>query len=425
MSATPTHQGTTSLVRRDAPYRRLLTGTTTSAAGTGVGAVALPVLAVSVFAAPPQLIGVLEAAVWAPWLLIGLPAGAWVDRWSGRRLAMIADAGSAALFAAVPLLAALGALRLWQLIVLAFAAGVTAVISQAAVAVLPPALVADADLESANAGLQGAESATDVLSPAVSSALTHLLGIISAFTANAISFAVSVFCLWSLSPAPKPCPPASTSAASPSIFRDVTDGLRLLFGHHTLRRLSFTSAAINATLTGVGTLQALLLINTVGVRPALVGVLLVGEGVGGVLGAMIASPVARQLGTTRALAVVPAITFPFGFLTALTYPGAGLALFVVGTSVPTLGVVCSSILMRSLRQRSAPRSILGRVSSGSQVVGTSAAPIAALVSGAAAGALGARPTIAGFWLIAVTAAALLVLNPIRNGDQTPPSQPSR
>lgn len=390
---------------RHGDHRRLLVGASTSAAGTGVAAVALPVLAVSVLAASPRFVGLLEAAVWTPWLVVGLPAGAWVDRWSPRLLAAVADTVSALLFGAVPVLAAVGALRLWHLVVLALAAGTANVVSEAAAAVLPPDIVDDDDLDAANAGLQGAESAADLASPALSSALTALFGLVSAFTANAASFAVSAICLVSL----RTKSVARVEPAARSLTAEVAEGLRVLFGHPTLRRLAGTAAVFNATLTGVGTLQALLLIDVVGVAPAAVGVLLVGEGVGGLAGAAAAPSLARRLGTGRALALVPTITFPFGFLTALTTEGAGLALFVVGTAIPTFGVVCTNVLMRTVRQRSAPRDLLGRVSSSSQVVGRSTAPIAAVVAGTAAASIGTRQTIALFWLLALAAALLLIL----------------
>ncbi len=123
------------------------------------------------------------------------------------------------------------------------------------------------------------------------------------------------------------------------------------------------------------------------------------------------------------LALVPIVTFPFGLLTALTTRGAGLALFVAGTAVPTLGVVCTNVLMQTVRQRSAPRALLGRVSASSQVLGRSAAPIAALVSGAAAAAIGVRPTIAAFWLLALAAAALLILRPPSQAERNTGDQP--
>lgn len=79
--------------------------------------------------------------------------------------------------------------------------------------------------------------------------------------------------------------------------------------------------------------------------------------------------------------------------------------------------------MRTVRQRSAPRALLGRVSASSQVVGRSAAPIAALVSGTAAAAIGIRPTIAAFWVLALAAAALLILRPPMEAEPATGDQP--
>jgi MFS family permease len=68
--------------------------------------------------------GYLTALEWLPSLLLGLPAGAWVDRRGGRRRTMIAaDLGRAALFASVPVCYALHVLTLAQLFAVTFGAG--------------------------------------------------------------------------------------------------------------------------------------------------------------------------------------------------------------------------------------------------------------------------------------------------------------
>jgi len=48
------------------------------------------------FHAGPGWMGLLTAAVWLPWLLIGLPAGAWLDRLDLRAVMITADLVSAA-----------------------------------------------------------------------------------------------------------------------------------------------------------------------------------------------------------------------------------------------------------------------------------------------------------------------------------------
>ena len=55
-------------------------GETTSALGTNVTRLAVPLVAVLTLDASTFQVALLTAAGWLPWLLIGLPAGAWVDR---------------------------------------------------------------------------------------------------------------------------------------------------------------------------------------------------------------------------------------------------------------------------------------------------------------------------------------------------------
>jgi Transmembrane secretion effector len=84
---------------------------------------ALPRFAVTMLDASAFEVGMLTAATWLPWLLIGLPAGAWVDRLPRRRVMLIADWVSMAAFLSVPIAALLKVLTATQLIAVALAAG--------------------------------------------------------------------------------------------------------------------------------------------------------------------------------------------------------------------------------------------------------------------------------------------------------------
>lgn len=73
-------------VLRNRGFRLLWTGETTSAFGTSVSRVALPLIAVVTLDASTFEVSLLTATAWLPWLLLGLPAGAWVDRLPRRSL---------------------------------------------------------------------------------------------------------------------------------------------------------------------------------------------------------------------------------------------------------------------------------------------------------------------------------------------------
>lgn len=80
-------------------------GETISKLGSTVSAVIVPLVAVVTLHAAAFIVGLLSAAAWLPWLVIGLPAGAWVDRLARRPVMLAADAVSLALFTSVLLAA--------------------------------------------------------------------------------------------------------------------------------------------------------------------------------------------------------------------------------------------------------------------------------------------------------------------------------
>ena len=114
-------------------------GQTVSALGTQVTLFALPLTAALVLGADAGQMGLLAAAQQLPLLLVGLSAGAWVDRRRKRPVLIAADLGRGALLAAVPLAHLLGVLRLEQLYVIGFLVGV---LSAFAGAVSAPFLLA-------------------------------------------------------------------------------------------------------------------------------------------------------------------------------------------------------------------------------------------------------------------------------------------
>src|SRR3954466_16416348 len=78
-------------VRQNARFRRLWGSVGASLLGTEITAIARPVTAVAVLDASAGQVALLAAAGTAPFLLLGLPAGAWVDLWPRRTLRVWGD----------------------------------------------------------------------------------------------------------------------------------------------------------------------------------------------------------------------------------------------------------------------------------------------------------------------------------------------
>ncbi len=128
-------------VRRPRPrFRLFLLARAVSWAGSAVTLVALPVLLYQ-RTGSPALTGLLTALEAVPYLLLGLPAGALVDRWDQRRTLVATSWLSAAVMASIPVASALGILTTPQLLAAALLTSATFVFFDAAGFGVVPALV--------------------------------------------------------------------------------------------------------------------------------------------------------------------------------------------------------------------------------------------------------------------------------------------
>src|ERR1043166_1671111 len=111
-------------VLRDFDFRQLFFAYTVSQLGSPVSLPALPLVAVLVLRASTFEVGALAACDTAAFLLVGLPAGAWVDRMRRRSVLIAGDAGRGVLLASVPLAAAGHHLTIYQLYAVGLGVGV-------------------------------------------------------------------------------------------------------------------------------------------------------------------------------------------------------------------------------------------------------------------------------------------------------------
>ncbi|MFY1672056.1 MFS transporter [Plantactinospora sp. WMMB334] len=126
-------------LHRHRDFRLLWLGQAGSSFGASVTSVALPLTAVAVLGAGTFQVALLTAAAWLPWLLVGLPAGAWVDRLPRRPVMVTCDLVAAALFLSVPVAGWLGLLTVGHLLAVALAGGTVSVFFKTAYQVyLPP-----------------------------------------------------------------------------------------------------------------------------------------------------------------------------------------------------------------------------------------------------------------------------------------------
>ena len=245
--------GPSLLQHRD--FRLLWAGQTVSRVGTEVSVLALPLIAIQVLHATTFEVGSLTAVETLPFLLVGLPAGAWVDRMRRRRVLIVADIGRLVALGTIPIASAFASVTLVQLFVVAFGTGVLTVFFDVAYQSYLPELVDRQQLVDGNAKLQASESVAHVIGPGIGGGLISWVGASTAVVADALSYGVSFVCLIFIrTPAEIP----DRGEHPTSLLTDIREGLVFVWHEARIRAVAFCTATSNL-FGGVGTAVVLLL----------------------------------------------------------------------------------------------------------------------------------------------------------------------
>jgi MFS family permease len=401
---------------RHRDFRLLWAGETTSKLGSNVTTVALPLVAVLVTHAGPFTVGVIAAASWVPWLLIGLPAGAWIDRLPRRPVLLSCDAVSAAALVSVPVAAWLGVLTVAQLLLVAVLTGASSVLFNTAYRVYLPVLVARADLPEGNAKLQGSEACAQLAGRSLAGVLAQWAGAVAGLLVDAVTFLVSAGCLAAISAREPPRPAVRRRS---TLRREIADGLRWVAYDRYLRSLAAFSAVANVALTGYQAIQVVFFVRDVGIAPGAVGVLVAAPGAGGVLGAALAVRLARRWGSARGLLACLLTLTPFGLLIPLTTPGPGLVLAAAGGIAVGAAVVAANVLAAGFRQTYPPPAVRGRVIATSSLLANGSSAVGAVLAGALGSLAGPRAAVWVVMAVLVAATGIVAAGPIRTGRDLP------
>ncbi|WP_394617062.1 MFS transporter [Lentzea sp. JNUCC 0626] len=373
-------------------YWRLLSSSTVSAMGDGIRFTALPLLSVALLADPFQ-VALVTAATTVPWLVLGLPVGAYADRADRVRMMIGADLFRAAGLLVAVVLLVTGHLTFVPLLLLALVLGIGEVVFDCASFAVLPSVVPAERLEAANGRLFTSQTVSRDMLGHLAGGLLFTLGRAVPLVVDAVSFVVSALLLRKLPrQAPRP-------AEERDLWREILDGARYIVRDRLLATLTAAAGVINAVYLGQVAVFVLFVTDVLGLGPTGYSLLLAGGALGGVVGGLAAEHLVRRFGRRTALV---------GGLVLVGGAGAGV---VAGTVVTTalgyfamgFGLMVWNVVAVSLRQVIVPERLLGRTIGAYRVVAWGTMPLGAAAFGALAQVWGSR------WAFGVGAVAILVL----------------
>ena len=392
----------------DAPLRGnrdfwvILLGQGISSFGDAITNTALPILVLALTGSGLAM-GVVGVLSTLPDLVLGLPAGAYADRWDRRKMMFVADLGRAVLTAVIPISAWLGGPTLALILLVTFPMNALRVLWLAAFTAAVPGLVGRGQIARANAVFEAFFNIGWIVGPALAGLLAVAIGPGPTIAIDAITFAVSAATLLLVR---RPLKPEARSEPT-HLLADIREGIAFVAGQPTLRAviaLWTTTSVIYAGLT-----SGLIFYITVdrGLGADVVGLVLSAFAVGSLGGSLVAARMAFR-------AVGPVMLIGSAFI------GLTLVIVALDAPVPVLmgasfvaGILNANVLVSylTLRTQLSPDALLGRVGATARTLSVGLMPIGAIVAGVLLDAIGGSATLALMGALSIAAGLGFALLP--------------
>jgi MFS family permease len=377
-----------------ADFRRLWFGDALGQFGAQLTGLAIPIFAVQTLAATAWQMGALNAAETAAFLVIGLPAGAWVDRMRKRRTLVVADLVRAGVLAVVVAAALTGHASMILLYAAGLAISAASVFFDVAHQSYVPGLVGPAHLVEGNSKLQATQSVAQVASPAVGGALLQMVSAPVVMLGTVVTYLVSATAVSRIRATETV--PDRTSRRPLQV--EIAEGLRFVMSQPLLRRIVATTGLSNLFNSVGSALFVLYALRVLGLDEAGLGTLFSASAIGGLVGALASDRLARRVGEGRIVPIGALFSAPAYALTPLaavlaTHGVPLMVPLVAGGALFSFGVVVYNVAQVSFRQRLCPPALLGRMNASIRFLVWGPMPLGGLLGGWLGTHLGVTSTL--------------------------------
>ncbi|AQP51016.1 hypothetical protein BW733_09420 [Tessaracoccus flavescens] len=349
-------------------------------------------ISVDLLHASESQLGYLNAASTAAFLLLGLPAGAWVDRWFKRPTMIWANLARGIAIAVVPTLYFLGLLELWHLYVVAAVIGIATVFFDVAYQSFIPMLVAPGLISRANSRMEATAQLARLAGPALGGLLLKIVSAPVLLLADAVGYLVSWWFLLVTRDHEAEYREKRGTPPPRNLRREIAEGLGFVFRQPAISRITLASFLTNFASTATFTLVPIVILRLLGFSAFQYGLIMTLGAVGGLLGAGAAGRIARRIGTANAVrfsTLAGALSvFCYPFALALPDRTSSLVVLIAGSFIGNGAVLTYNVTQVSLRQRLCPPHLLGRMNASVRFIVWGIMPISALAAGWASEAIG-------------------------------------
>jgi Na+/melibiose symporter-like transporter len=417
---------------RNRSFVAVWSASTISIFGSLITRTALPWAAILVLDAGALDISALRGVEQIAALIVGLFAGAWVDRLRRRPIMIGADIGRAILLGSIPVAFLAHALGMTQLVVVAFLAAVLTTIFDVADRSYLPTVVPRTQLVDANSALTASGSVAEFSSFGIGGFLITLFTAPIAIAIDAVSFVLSALLLGTIR---KQEPPPKPVEHREPVLREIREGLGIVARSPLLRALALSHGGTHILWGVFGTAYLLFARDELGLDPAATGIIAALGGIGSLAGSLATPVLLRRFGVGRTI-LGGMVLFTIGNALIPLAPAhaamLGAAFLIAQQLIGDSGGTVYEIVETSLVQSTVDNRVIGRVNA-SIFAFTTFATLAGVILGGVIGELyGLRTAFFVGMLGALASVAVVWFSPVRHmrdttlsdgpvmpGDETP------
>ena len=377
-------------------FRWLWSASTVSNVGDGLLIAAGPLL-VTTITHEPFAVALATLMQFLPWVILGIPGGALIDRVDRRRLSVVVNVARAIVLGVLAVVIATDTANLVVVLASFFVLGTAEMLADNTSSALLATAVPKEQLGIANSRLSGTRILANDLAGPPLGALLFAVGMAVPFGIDAICALAAAVLIGRIAATPRP-----TTVERRHLRHEVTDGIRWLWHHPPVRALALTIFLFNVTFWAPYSLYVLYATQRLGVDEVGYGVLITAGAIGGLAGSIAYPRLERRF----ALATLMRVGLLLETVTHLILALSTSAI-VVGLTMTLFGIhaVVWGTTSTTVRQRAVPTAYMGRVTSVYMLLNVGGGAIGAVIGGLIAQRFG---IVAPLWFGFVGSAVLLI-----------------
>lgn len=371
-SALETPSSAPGSIWRNRDFLILLSGQTVSTTGSSISGITLPLLILFLTGSPAQA-GLAGFFASLPYVVLSLPAGAYIDRWNRKRVMILCDLGRAVALGSIPIAFAFHHLTIAQIYVAVLIEGVLFTFFNIAEVAALPRVVPKVQLPQATSLNQAGQVASGLIGAPVGGFIFQVFGKTVPYAFDAVSYLASALSLSLIRTQFQ----GERAPTGRNLREEILVGLRWLWNQPLIRFISFLTGGLNFVFSAFF-LPIIIIARGQGASPAVIGIMAAIASVGGLVGSLIGPAIQKRF------------TFGQAIIGLVLLQAVLLPLIAIAPNPFIIGIISGGIFLAgpaynvvqfSYRVSIIPDELQGRVNSAVRLIAFGFQPAGAALGG--------------------------------------------